>query len=189
MRAPGGSVARLYSDPDARRAIGRVIGALGASTAVAGLVLWGMTFSASAKPGAGSETGHRTISTHSSAVTTPSPLTTPTPGPAGPNATDATIFGTTTWRLKFHPLFSGTSLNHSDWATCYPWADRPTGCTNFGHSEFQWYLPGQDRVSNGLLYLVAQRKRTIGNSVARVNAVLKPSGRPLADFTPGKYFL
>jgi uncharacterized protein (TIGR00369 family) len=27
-----------------------------------------------------------------------------------------------------------------------------------------------------------------GATVARVNAILKPSGRPLADFTPGRYF-
>jgi hypothetical protein len=27
-----------------------------------------------------------------------------------------------------------------------------------------------------------------GAVVARVNALLKPSGKPLADFTPGRYF-
>ena len=27
-----------------------------------------------------------------------------------------------------------------------------------------------------------------GTTVARVNAILKPSGRPLADFSPGRYF-
>jgi uncharacterized protein (TIGR00369 family) len=32
------------------------------------------------------------------------------------------------------------------------------------------------------------RMNVRGETVARVNAVLKPSGKPLADFTPGRYF-
>lgn len=163
LRPAGGNHAQFSSG--ALRTSGRLIGTLGASSAaVAGLVLWGVNFSAAAKPGVGSAVGHGTISVRSSSETSPSPITLPSPEPAGPNATNATIFGSATWHLKFHPLFSGSSLNLSDWATCYPWADRPTGCTNFGHSEYEWYLPGQDHVSNGLLYLTAQKKRTIGIS-------------------------
>ena len=32
------------------------------------------------------------------------------------------------------------------------------------------------------------RMRVAGATVARVNAILKPSGTPLADFSPGRYF-
>ncbi len=147
-----------HLSPGAVRANGRLIGTLGASTAVAGLVLWGTTFSASPKPAGVRDTGHFVPSVSRSSAATPDP------GAVAPNSARAVIFGTAKWHLKFHPIFSGSHLNHSDWATCYPWADRPSGCTNFGHHEFEWYLPGQDRVSNGLLYLVAQRKRTIGTS-------------------------
>jgi beta-glucanase (GH16 family) len=63
----------------------------------------------------------------------------------------------------FSATFSGTSLNTKVWQTCYPEWDGPTGCRNFGNpQEAEWYLPGQDRVSGGVLHLVAQRKKTEG---------------------------
>jgi beta-glucanase (GH16 family) len=42
--------------------------------------------------------------------------------------------------------------------------DGPSGCTNFGNKEDQWYLPSQDRVSGGALRLVAQPIRTRGQT-------------------------
>jgi len=147
--------------PGALRTSSRLIGTLGASTAVAGLMLWGMTCSTSAKPG-----GARDVD-HLAAAASPAPrsaIATPDPGPARPNTASAVIFGNAKWRLKFHPTFSGSRLNHSVWDTCYPWANPKVGCSNFGHNEFEWYLPGQDRVAHQHLYLVAKRKRTIGIS-------------------------
>ena len=66
------------------------------------------------------------------------------------------------WRPAFTADFSGSRLNTSVWATCYPWMDTPSGCTNFGNTEYEWYLPGQDQVSGGVLHLVAQRTPTPG---------------------------
>jgi hypothetical protein len=70
--------------------------------------------------------------------------------------------------LKFRSRFS-TGLNKSVWGTCYPWADTKAGCTNFGNGEYQWFLPTQDHVSGGLLYLTARRKATPGTG---------PTGQP-----------
>jgi beta-glucanase (GH16 family) len=67
----------------------------------------------------------------------------------------------------FNAGFGGTKLNTSTWATCYWWAG-PSGCKNFppaGQSqEYEWYLPSQDRVSGGVVHLVAQRKKTPGTT-------------------------
>lgn len=73
-----------------------------------------------------------------------------TPGPA--------------WHLSFKANFSGSELNTSVWATCYPWINLDSGCTNFGNTEYEWYLPSQDRVSGGILHLVAQRTPTAGRT-------------------------
>lgn len=53
------------------------------------------------------------------------------------------------------------------------------------------WLEGRAEVMRaGKSIIFTQGRMTVGGApVARVNAVLKPSGRPLADFTPGKYFL
>jgi uncharacterized protein (TIGR00369 family) len=53
------------------------------------------------------------------------------------------------------------------------------------------WLEGRAEVMRaGKSIIFTQGRMTVGaDPVARVNAVLKPSGRPLADFTPGKYFL
>lgn len=67
---------------------------------------------------------------------------------------------------SFSATFTGTSLDSSIWATCYPYKsdDFGNGCTNFGNSttENEWYLPSQVKVSNGTLNLVAQRTPTAG---------------------------
>lgn len=60
--------------------------------------------------------------------------------------------------------FSGTRLDTKIWETCYPGWNPSTGCTNFGNKEYQWYMPGQDRVSGGTLQLVAQRTPTPGKN-------------------------
>ncbi len=63
----------------------------------------------------------------------------------------------------FSSNFSGSSLNTSIWATCYPGFNPATGCQNFGNDdELEWYLPSQDRVSGGDLDLVAQPEATAG---------------------------
>jgi uncharacterized protein (TIGR00369 family) len=52
------------------------------------------------------------------------------------------------------------------------------------------WLEGRTEVLRaGKSIIFAQGRMTVrGQTVARVNAVLKPSGRPLADFAPGRYF-
>lgn len=65
--------------------------------------------------------------------------------------------------LEFSAAFNGTRLNTKVWSTCYPWRTLPS-CTNFGNKEYEWYVPGQDRVYGGLLHLVAQRRPTVGQN-------------------------
>ena len=52
------------------------------------------------------------------------------------------------------------------------------------------WLEGRTEVLRaGKSIIFTQGRMTVrGETVARVNAVLKPSGKPLADFTPGRYF-
>jgi len=69
------------------------------------------------------------------------------------------------WRRAFTGDFSGSHLSTSLWATCYPWQDQSSGCTNFGNREYEWYLPSQVRLSGGALQLVAQRVSTQGQTV------------------------
>lgn len=59
--------------------------------------------------------------------------------------------------------FPGTQLDAKIWDTCTT-SDTPTGCTNFGNKEYEWYMPSQDRVSGGVLSLVAQRIPTLGKN-------------------------
>jgi beta-glucanase (GH16 family) len=65
----------------------------------------------------------------------------------------------------FAANFSGSKLNTGLWATCYPQMNQ-SGCRNFGNKEFEWYLPSQDKVSGGLLHLVARREPTQGTTVS-----------------------
>jgi beta-glucanase (GH16 family) len=69
-----------------------------------------------------------------------------------------------TGKPEFSAAFTGNSLDTSVWATCYPYMDLSTGCTNFGNREYQWYLSSQVRVSNGDLRLVARRRPTAGTT-------------------------
>jgi beta-glucanase (GH16 family) len=68
---------------------------------------------------------------------------------------------------EFSATFSGSSVDTSTWTTCYPEMNLATGCTNFGNKEYQWYLPSQDRVSGGVLRLVAKREPTPGQTVQK----------------------
>lgn len=67
-------------------------------------------------------------------------------------------------RLVFQSNFSGSQLNTSVWDTCYPWVVASAGCTNFANPEYEWYLPSQVQLSNGVLDLVAQQLPTEGRS-------------------------
>ena len=68
------------------------------------------------------------------------------------------------WRPAFVADFSGSELRTSVWSTCYPWQEQPSGCTNFGNPEYEWYLPSQVRQSGGILHLVAQHVPTQGQT-------------------------
>ncbi len=68
------------------------------------------------------------------------------------------------YRLAFSSDFSGYNLDTKIWGTCYPWASQ-SGCTNYGNKadpEKEWYLPGQIKVENGALALIANRVPTQG---------------------------
>ncbi len=67
-------------------------------------------------------------------------------------------------RLVFESDFLGTMLNPKVWDTCYPWVKSGSGCTNFGNLEYEWYLPSQVRLSDGVLNLVAQPLPTQGKA-------------------------
>ncbi|QMU75067.1 glycoside hydrolase family 16 protein [Streptacidiphilus sp. PB12-B1b] len=64
------------------------------------------------------------------------------------------------WNLVFSDDFDGDRLDGDDWVTCYDWND--DGCTNAGHRELEWYLPGQVAVANGALDLFADKTPTYG---------------------------
>jgi beta-glucanase (GH16 family) len=90
-----------------------------------------------------------------------------TPGKVGaahPTATATASPGA--GHLAFNAWFRGTSLDRAVWSTCYPWATAPSGCTNFGNREYQWYTPGQVRVSGGALRLTASPIATTGTDHA-----------------------
>ncbi|HEX3752577.1 MAG TPA: glycoside hydrolase family 16 protein [Streptosporangiaceae bacterium] len=67
------------------------------------------------------------------------------------------------WQLAFDGEFGGSSLNTSQWDTCYP-DDDQSGCTNSGNNnEFEWYVPGQVSVGGGALNLTATSASTQGS--------------------------
>jgi len=67
------------------------------------------------------------------------------------------------WQLAFDGEFGGSSLNTSQWDTCYP-SDDQSGCTNSGNNnEFEWYQPSQISVSGGTLNLTAASESTQGS--------------------------
>lgn len=61
----------------------------------------------------------------------------------------------TGWRLVFQDEFDGPALDLSKWNTCYWWAV-PSGCTNSGNRELEWYQPDDVLVEDGVLRLRAQ---------------------------------
>ena len=66
-------------------------------------------------------------------------------------------------KLAFSATFPSTQLDTNVWDTCSVWFNPATGCTNFGNpQEEEWYLPGQDQVSDGVLHLVATETPTLG---------------------------
>ena len=55
--------------------------------------------------------------------------------------------------------------------------------------EGDWLEGRAEVLRAGKSVIFTEGRMTVGGAtVARVNAILKPSGRPLADFTPGRYF-
>lgn len=126
----------------------RLIVTVAVAMAVTGVVGW---VPLSAAAGGSDAKAGRSASPHRSATQLPPP---PTPG----------AVTTPGWHLTFDGQFSGSKLNTTIWATCYPWMDVPTGCTNFGNREYQWYLPSQDRVSGGMLHIVAKEVPTEGTT-------------------------
>lgn len=63
-------------------------------------------------------------------------------------------------RLIFEDHFGSDRLS-GRWSLCYPWGT-PTGCTNHGNDEDQWYVPQQVTVSDGAVRLTAVRRPALG---------------------------
>jgi len=131
----------------------RLFSALGALVTVAGLTAWGLATPSKAA---------RQPATQPTPIKFAAPIVNPL------TVTHPPVLAVG-WHQIFKGVFSGTRLNTSVWATCYPWSDVPSGCTNSGNSEFEWYLPSQDLVYKGALHLVAKRRPTAGQT---------SSGRP-----------
>ncbi len=100
----------------------------------------------------------------------------PEPTPSSPDPSQVQGDNPT---LVFADEFNGASLDGSKWDTCYPWA--LTGCTNVANGEAQWYEPGQVRVSDGQLHLVAEPGGQ--NGYAYKSGMVTSSGQ--FDFTYG----
>ena len=104
----------------------------------------------------------------STTTTTVPPSTTTTTVPPSTTTTTTTLppstsSPTTGMKLAFSATFPGTQLDTNVWDTCSVWFNPATGCTNFGNpQEEEWYLPGQDQVSDGVLHLVATETPTLG---------------------------
>jgi beta-glucanase (GH16 family) len=106
--------------------------------------------------------GDHTRSSGVSAALAPSASVTPTATPSA--STDDP--GQPASTPEFSATFSGSQLDTSVWATCYPNANPSTGCTNFGNTEYEWYMPSQDQLAGGNLQLVATRAPTAGTTKA-----------------------
>jgi beta-glucanase (GH16 family) len=64
------------------------------------------------------------------------------------------------WTLALDERFDGRQLDRRIWRTCHWWAS--DGCTIADNHELEWYLPSQVRVRDGVLRLVAERRRVVG---------------------------
>jgi beta-glucanase (GH16 family) len=60
------------------------------------------------------------------------------------------------WKLTFEDDFSGTKLDRRTWKTSDYWGNR----TLAGNAELQCYMPDAFQLDDGVLQIVAQRKRT-----------------------------
>jgi beta-glucanase (GH16 family) len=130
---------------------GRIALVLGGVVVAAGVSLWAVVL-----PGS---SGHPAAS--------PSYRLTPLPSPSpsiSHTAQDIEAVATRGMHPVFDRSFSGSALDKSVWATCYPWMDVATGCTNFGNTEYEWYLPSQDHVDTGSLHLIARPKAIQGST-------------------------
>lgn len=107
----------------------------------AGTLLWASLIITSKISAAGNTPGQSKISS--------TPIASPNP---------ADVRGA--WRLVFNATFAGSKLDRSVWSSCYPW--EPSGCTNFGNTEYEWYLASQAQVSGNALHLIAQPIQTLG---------------------------
>ncbi|MER7579254.1 family 16 glycosylhydrolase [Kitasatospora sp. NPDC097691] len=92
------------------------------------------------------------------------------------------------WHEVFRDDFNRATLDGSKWTTCYDW--NVGGCTNSGHQEDQWYLPGQVSQANGALTLTAQREPTVGSDgrVYPWTSGMISTGRDNWDGTPRHTF-
>ena len=67
------------------------------------------------------------------------------------------------WAAGFSDEFNSTSLNTTNWSTCYHWYSVDyQGCTNAGNNEKQWYMPSQVSVGNGVARLSAEKRTVTG---------------------------
>jgi beta-glucanase (GH16 family) len=90
-------------------------------------------------------------------------MPTKTAKPSETTAPAKTLAAPKSYKLTFESSFTGSALDTTKWATCYPWA--PTGCTNYGNTgdpDQEWYQASQDSVQNGALHITAQRTPTAG---------------------------
>lgn len=131
----------------------RVVSGLVAVAVVVGLVVWGLLSGGATTDSTASHSLKPSVHAESS----PSTFRARRSGPGIPGKA---------WRLRLNASFQGARLDTALWATCYPWMDVATGCTNFAnvqrHTEWEWYLPSQVLVRNGSLHLVAKRAPTSG---------------------------
>ena len=98
------------------------------------------------------------------------PAPTPSPLPTAAFPSGSSTAGTPSvpvpaapgpWHAVFEDDFTGSTLDPSNWTTCYDW--NVEGCTNAGNHETEWYLPSQATVGQGVLSLTARRQAVIGS--------------------------
>jgi beta-glucanase (GH16 family) len=130
---------------------------------VAGIVVWDVGL-----PGRHASTNTSAASPSASARLSASPSSSASASTAVPQVAGLLGVIKPHGAPEFSATFTGTNLNKSVWATCYPYPAYVfgTGCMNFGNvgNENQWYLPSQVQLRNGTLNLVAKRTQTAGNA-------------------------
>ncbi len=97
------------------------------------------------------------------------PLRTATPLPQKVQAPSGPPGSAANWVLTFSDEFTGTTLNHTTWATEYgfdtdcvvatpPPPATPTYCNRSNNDEREWYVDDAPRVENGVLKLEARKE-------------------------------